>query len=101
MIAGLKLIKTRAILAAFVLCLNGTGLYAQAHRLLLSTSTLEFSSDKDVEIPTQTVLVYATAVTPLSFKATVDYMSPESGTNAKLNICWNMKSNITWWTTRR
>lgn len=79
MIAGFKLIKTKAILAAFVLCLNGTGLYAQAHRLLLSTSTLEFSSDKDVEIPTQTVLVYATAVTPLSFKANVDYMSPESG----------------------
>ena len=79
MTAELKLARSKALFAALALCLHGTGLYAQAHRLLLSTSNLEFSSDKDVEVPSQTVLVYATTVAPLTYKATVDFMSPESG----------------------
>ncbi len=79
MTVGLKLARSKALFAALMLCLHGTGLYAQAHRLLLSASNLEFSSDKDVEVPSQTVLVYATTVAPLTYKASVDFMSPESG----------------------
>ena len=74
---GLKLAGSKAIVTALVLCLNGTGLYAQANQLLLSTSTLQFSSDKNVEAPSQTVLVNSPE--PLSFETTVGYISPESG----------------------
>ena len=85
MIAGLKLAKSRLArragigVAALVLCLNGTALYAQASsRFSLSASTLQFSvSDTNAAVPSQTVLVEAAELTP--FETSVGYMSPESG----------------------